>query len=85
MSKFRIIIKIDDDERFKSTLMRKSSKLWPESFITKVKECTEGLQVYKLHRLLKSFRIKVSSRNCASEIYSKFIYSVFFRFGTENS
>ena len=55
-------------QRFKAAFTRKFSKLWPESFIAKAKECMESLQVYKPHRLPKLFRIKVSFRNSASEI-----------------
>ena len=53
---------------FKVTFTRIFSKLWQESFIAKANDCTESLHVYKTHRLPKLFRIKVSSRNSASEI-----------------
>ncbi len=45
-----------------------------ESFIAKT------LQVYKLQRLTKVLRIKVSSTNSALEMCYEYIYSVFFCF-----
>ena len=40
-------------QRFKVAFTMKFSKLWPESFIVKAKDCTESVQVYKPHRPLK--------------------------------
>ena len=37
-------------QRFKVAFTTKFSKLWPESFIAKAKDCTESVQVYKPHR-----------------------------------